>query len=134
MSPRLPERCPYIPDRSVGAFSWLDAPTNGRYNTHIAAITQRPGPRAVGGENEMTIDYTTNKLGDVRASDGTIVHLTQQAYSVNWGTDGGVVYRAHGKDDEGNEYMVTWQTYDNADEIENEDEMCDWDKYEVEAI
>lgn len=82
----------------------------------------------------MTIDYTTNKLGDLTTEDGTVVHLTQQAYSVNHGTTGEVVYRAPGKDDEGNDYMVTWATYDNANEIENEDEMCDWDAYTIEAV
>lgn len=82
----------------------------------------------------IMIDYATNSFGDVKTTDGTVVHLTQQAYSVNYGTDGDVVYRAHGKDADGNEYMVTWQTYDNADEIENEDEMCDWSEYDIEAI
>jgi hypothetical protein len=82
----------------------------------------------------MTITHTAaNPLGDVTYT-GITVHLTQQAYSNNYGTDGDVRYYAKGVDDEGNEYMVTWETYDNAGEIENEDEMCDWDDYTIEAL
>jgi hypothetical protein len=82
----------------------------------------------------MTITHTKqNPFGDV-THNGITVHLTQQAYAENCGTDGGVYYQAKGVDNDGNEYRVTWSTYDNADEIESEDEMCDWDDYSVEAL
>ena len=82
----------------------------------------------------MTITHTAaNPFGDV-IHNGVTVHLTQQAYADNCGTAGDVRYRAKGIDDAGNEYLVTWDTYDNAVEIENEDEMCDWDDYTVEAL
>jgi hypothetical protein len=77
----------------------------------------------------MTITHTAaNPLGDV-THNGVTVHLTQQAYACDGGR-----YRAHGVDDQGNDYQVTWVAYDNASEIENEDEMCDWDDYTVEAL
>ena len=52
----------------------------------------------------------TTDFGTVTAEDGTLVKLTQQAYADNYGTDGGIVYRANGEDAEGNEYKVIWQT------------------------
>ena len=82
----------------------------------------------------MTITHTAaNPLGDVTYN-GITVHLTEQAYAHNYGTSGEVRYYTSGVDDEGNKYKITWETYENAIEIENEDEMCDWDKYTVEPL
>jgi hypothetical protein len=47
--------------------------------------------------------------GTVTYNDKTI-HLSQQAYADNYGTDGDVRYYAHGVDDNGVEYRVAWET------------------------
>src|SRR5690625_367048 len=54
------------------------------------------------------------------------VALTQQAY-IEGNTNERPVYKANGIDSEGNEYEVTWEVVDNWEEIEDEQEMCDWD-------
>ena len=76
----------------------------------------------------MTITYSAaTPLGTV-AHNGTNIQLTGQAEAANQGTDGGVVYRAHGVDASGNNYLVTWQpTGDGSDE----ETACDWDDYTV---
>lgn len=87
----------------------------------------------------MAIDYTNNSLGDI-TFDGKIIHLTEQAYPNNYGTDGGVRYYARGVDDDGVEYVVAWDTTeewnaeqdayradpDNFEVSIPEDEVCDW--------
>lgn len=37
------------------------------------------------------------------------------------------IYKAHGEDEHGNEYIVIWNVVDHYEEIEDESEMCDWD-------
>ena len=83
--------------------------------------------------------YTTNNLGDV-TFDGLLIHLTEQAYANNYGTDGGVRYYAHGVTDDGTEYLVAWDTTaawdaeqdayradpDNFTSSIPEDQACDW--------
>lgn len=54
------------------------------------------------------------------------VALTQQAY-IDGNADERPVYKANGIDPEGEEYEVTWDVVDNWEEIEDEEEMCDWD-------
>jgi|GEM_PF-2558253 len=58
--------------------------------------------------------------------DGKEITLTQDPF-----IDGVVgerpIYKAHGTDDQGNEYIVTWNVVDNWENIEDESEMCDWD-------
>jgi hypothetical protein len=88
------------------------------------------------------IDYTTNNFGDVTV-DGTLIHLTQQAFIENYGTDGDVRYYAHGVDEAGVQYRVAWELTPERKEQEerhradghvglcdcNDDESiaCDWD-------
>lgn len=93
----------------------------------------------------MSINYSNNKFGDI-IHHGVVIHLTQQAFCDNYGTDGQVAYYAHGQDDAGNDYKVIWQTtaaWDAAqaaatpDEysslLDDESNACDWDSYEVVA-
>src|SRR5699024_2811042 len=55
------------------------------------------------------------------------VALTKQGYS-DGNTNERRVYKANGIDAEGNKYEVTWDVVDNWKEIEDEQEMCDWDR------
>lgn len=97
------------------------------------------------------IDYTANKLGTVYMDSFPPIHLDQQAYANNYGTDGGVRYQAHGRDDEGNVYLVSWGTTAAWDAMQadykangadpnwtptiDEDEACDWDSpVKIEAV
>jgi hypothetical protein len=87
----------------------------------------------------MSIDDTNNNLGDV-TFDGKIIHLAEQAYPNNYGTDGGVRYYAKGVDDAGSEYLVAWDTTaewdaeqdayradpDNFQASLQEEDACDW--------
>jgi hypothetical protein len=71
---------------------------------------------------------------------GKTIHLTQQAYANNYGTDGDVRYYAHGIDDNGVEYRVAWSTTaawdaeqdayqadpENFTASLNEEDACDW--------
>ena len=54
------------------------------------------------------------------------VALSQQAY-----IDGSAVerpiYKASGVDSEGNEYEIEWEVFENWEQIEDMQEMCDWD-------
>lgn len=79
------------------------------------------------------------KFGTVN-HDGITLALTQQAYANNYGTDGGVCYRASAIDAEGRAYLARWDTTDawdareaayradpeNASPAEDESEACDW--------
>jgi|SRR5690625_1060487 len=56
----------------------------------------------------------------------TEVALTQQAY-IDGQMDEAPVYKALGIDDEGNKYEIEWSVKDNWEQIEDEEEMCDWD-------
>lgn len=88
-------------------------------------------------------EYTTaaKEYGAV-SYEGKTLALTQQAYASNYGTFGGVVYKAHAIDEEGNVYTVTWQTteeWDNAEPdsaiFNDESNACDWDNpYDVIAL
>ena len=60
--------------------------------------------------NIVSLDHTTNNFGDFTLDNGLVIHLTQDAYVSNYGTDGGVRYYAAGTDDEGNDYQVAWDT------------------------
>jgi hypothetical protein len=94
------------------------------------------------------IDYATNNLGDVRTAEGVTVHLTQNAYPDNTGTSGAVAYFAHGKDDDGNDYLVRWETTPAWDALQEayrvdpenttadipEDQACDWSEYTIRAL
>ena len=61
---------------------------------------------------------------------GTIpIALTQDAYLA--GTNECPHYEAHAIDRDLNDYRVIWDVKDGWEEIENEDEVCDWDVYEV---
>jgi hypothetical protein len=87
----------------------------------------------------MSIDYTGNRYGNVSV-DGKLIHLTENAYADNYGTDGEVRYYAHGRDDQGNEYLVSWETTaawdaqeeaaradpDNFVPTLEEESACDW--------
>lgn len=52
--------------------------------------------------------------------------LTQDAY-IDGSADETPYYRAMAEDAEGNEYEVFWDVLENWKEIEDEQEMCDWD-------
>lgn len=87
----------------------------------------------------MSINYTNNNFGDVAFND-QIIHLSEQAYVNNYGTDGGVRYYAKGVDDNGIEYLVAWDTTeawdaeqeayradpDNFEASLQEEDACDW--------
>lgn len=73
------------------------------------------------------MDYSNNKFGDVKTTNGVIVHLTQQAYVVN--ANG--LYEAHGKDDQDNSYKVQWQAVDGWMSMDDESNCCDWHVYTV---
>ena len=73
------------------------------------------------------MDYSTNKFGDVKTTDGGVVHLTQQAYVVN----ASGLYEAHGKDDAGNNYKAQWQAVDGWMDMDDESNCCDWSDYTV---
>ena len=74
------------------------------------------------------IDYTSNDFGDI-TFDGKLIHLTEQAYAENYGTDGGVRYHAKGVDDSGTEYVVSWDTTE-AWDAEQDSYRADPDKFE----
>jgi len=65
--------------------------------------------------------------------EGKIFTLQQDAYMYQE-LNRAVVYRAHATDEQDNDYTVIWQLikYENDEVPENEEEMCDWDKYTVE--
>src|SRR5690625_1725417 len=56
----------------------------------------------------------------------TEVALTQQAY-IDGPADETPFYKASGIDKEGNEYEIEWSVKENWEQIEDEEEMCDWD-------
>jgi hypothetical protein len=92
---------------------------------------------------EMTMSTTyqaaASKFGTV-SHEGRTLALTQQAYADNYGTDGGVRYRATAMDDDSNEYRVEWATTPEWDAAQaayradpdcvahqgDESEACDW--------
>jgi len=76
----------------------------------------------------MTITYSANPLGTV-THNGESIQLAGQAVAENYGTDGGVVYRARGVDASGNNYLVTWQP--TGEQSEDEENACAWDDYKV---
>jgi hypothetical protein len=57
--------------------------------------------------------------------EGKVITLTQDAY-IDGPADERPIYKAHGVDEEGNEYIVTWDVVDGYEEITDESEMCDW--------
>jgi hypothetical protein len=94
----------------------------------------------------MAIKYATNALGDITFGSFPLIHLTEQAVSdVVYPVAGAsyVRYVAPGKDDEGNEYLVYWNTTKEWDEQwathnaeqhgsgcgcnYDESSACDWD-------
>jgi hypothetical protein len=96
------------------------------------------------------IDYSINRFGDVTHK-GITIHITQQASADNIGTNGNVAYFAHGRDDEGNDYIVRWETTSEwnvmqerhraehhgdtpCDCSDDESTACDWEVYTVRAL
>jgi hypothetical protein len=94
-------------------------------------------------EGATTIDYSTNRLGDVQFN-GITVHLTQEAYYAAE-DNAEPFYRAEGVDDDGDTYTVTWQVKDEfwhydengkivtdwSDGSGDESRACDWHDYTV---
>ncbi|WP_232239208.1 hypothetical protein [Paenibacillus sp. FSL M8-0142] len=58
--------------------------------------------------------------------DGKEITLTQDAY-IDGLPGERPIYKAHGTDAQGNEYIVTWNVVDGWENIEDESEMCDWE-------
>lgn len=59
--------------------------------------------------------------------EGKTITLTQDPY-IDGVAGERPMYKAHGKDEDGNEYIVTWDVVDGYEEITDESEMCDWDR------
>lgn len=59
--------------------------------------------------------------------EGKTIELMQDPY-IDGMPDERPIYKAHGKDEDGNEYVITWDVVDGYEEIEDESEMCDWNK------
>jgi hypothetical protein len=71
---------------------------------------------------------------------GKVLHMTQQAYiesTNNYGVEE-VFYLAHAVDDDGNDYLIRWETPFSAvpqtEWPEDESEMCDWDSFSVKQV
>lgn len=58
--------------------------------------------------------------------EGKTITLTQDPY-IDGPADECPVYKAHGTDEDGNEYIVAWNVVDGYEDIEDESEMCEWD-------
>lgn len=64
----------------------------------------------------------------------TAIALIQNPYITNSES-----YEAHGIDEYGNKYLVTWKIYDcylgsNAEEINDESEACNWENFEIKCL
>lgn len=59
--------------------------------------------------------------------EGKTITLTQAPY-IDGAANERPVYRAHGTDEAGNEYIVTWDVVDGYEEITDESEMCVWER------
>ncbi|MNH75587.1 hypothetical protein D3C73_278310 [compost metagenome] len=59
--------------------------------------------------------------------DGKEIALTQDPF-IDGVAGERPMYKAHGIDGDGQEYLITWAVFDNYQEIEDESEMCNWDK------
>ena len=78
------------------------------------------------------LNNPNGKLPSIVTESGLIIHLTQDAY-MQQNADGDTWFQALGKTKiTDKEYMITWEII-NPDS-ESEDEMCDWDKFEVEEV
>jgi hypothetical protein len=65
---------------------------------------------------------------------GQSIEVIKQAY-LDCDSFGDPIYIAPAEDEEGGEYLIYWLPYDNFKEIENEDEMCNWQRpYKIERI
>ena len=67
----------------------------------------------------MAINYETNLLGDITFGHFPLIHLTDIAVADKIYPVVGepyIQYAAPGKDDEGNEYLVSWDTTNEWDE------------------
>lgn len=62
--------------------------------------------------------------------EGRKLYLQQAPYLC--GTNESVKLRAFAKCGAGIEYFVYWIPYDNYEEIDDDLDICDWDKYTVE--
>lgn len=93
------------------------------------------GP-AIEGHEQQELEallelYTGNyrlDIGDFRyeINVNPELELTQQAY-IDGKQEERPYYKAEAEDGEGNKYEVTWDVVDNYEEIEDEEEMCEWD-------
>ena len=79
--------------------------------------------------SEKTFEENNGKYGTINLNESTNhlnIALTQLPY-IDGSTDEVPVYRAHGIDKEGNEYEIQWDVVENWKEIDDEQEMCNWD-------
>lgn len=91
-------------------------------------------------EQMLELEKEYENFGSVEF-EGKTYKLTENAYSDNYGTDGGIRYYASATDGKGNEYKVAWDTtaeWDQANEqykqtgeysplLDDESNACDWD-------
>lgn len=59
--------------------------------------------------------------------EGKTIKTNQEPF-IDGMSDEKPIYKAYGEDQEGNEYIITWNVVDHYEEIEDESEMCNWDK------
>lgn len=57
--------------------------------------------------------------------EGKTITLTQDPY-IDGLPGERPIYKAHGKDESGAEFIVAWDIVDGYEEITDESEMCDW--------
>ena len=78
--------------------------------------------------------YDFNELikvpGNTVDFNGKLLAMTQDAFISGRNDD--PYYIAHAIDKDGNDYDIKWEVLKGWQDIENEDEMCDWSKYTVE--
>lgn len=81
----------------------------------------------VTGSRKVTVAPNNGEGGHYYQDKTTEIALTQQAY-IDGPADGTPIYKATGIDQHGNNYEVTWEVVENWEQIEDEQEMCDWDQ------
>jgi hypothetical protein len=95
-------------------------------------------------------DFSTNRFGDI-LFEGVTIHVQEDAFAAG---EHGMrpYYAAHGLDNEGNEYLVTWLVKDEFVDMDDngnwfwitldddpdyrpqEDQLCDWNEYSVKRL
>ena len=107
-----------------------------QYDGNCKELLQELNKRYDVEQNGTELKISSNQFGTVTFN-GKEFNLTQDAYVVNYGTEGEVRYEASAVDTDGNNYLVIWETteeYNKSQRLHNLEDAFEAGKLDEEEI